>query len=502
MDANGGIVPSLRQAFNNMRRGALRWIRRRRHLHRRTLEPRPKEQQKPPSELPLGSSSESGKFTASFSQQALWLVHQLDPTSSAYNLPLGLRLRGPLDYNLLKLSLQAIIDRHDILRTRLELGETEVVQIVLQNYTVQLPLLDLSHLSESSRYAEADELALGETQVLFDLSQVPLFRLTLVRLAPADHILVCVLHHAISDAWSLELFVKELTILYNAFSTRSPSPLAPLPIQYGDYSQWQREWMAGGVLHGQIDYWRKKLRGAPPVLLLPADRVRPPKQTFEGASSALPLSKELVRHLKSLSAQQNATLFMITLAAFQVLLSRYSGQHDILVGVPIAGRSRLEAEAVIGFFVNMLALRTDLSGNPQFCDLLTQVREVVLGGLCNSDVPFVKLIEELRPVRSPSYNPIFQVIFSVIKSAVQSGHLGGLHASPYVFATRSSRVDLTMNLIECADEQWVVQFEYNTMLFDRERIMRMLDDYISVLRAVVAEPHLHISDLPLLTVCD
>jgi hypothetical protein len=321
----------------------------------------------------------------------------------------------------------------------------------------------------------------------------------LIRLAPDHHVLICILDHIISDGWSMGIIIRELRILYDAFSSGKVSPLAPLPIQYGDYAQWQRERITGELFRSQIDYWRTKLSGAPPLLDLCADRVRPGRQTLDGASQTVPLSKDLIRDLKSISSERDATLFMVTLAAFNVLLSRYTSETDILIGVPVACRNGVETEQLIGFFVNTVVLRTDLSGNPRFCDLLAQVREVVIEALCNSDTPFVTLVEELKPARSLNYHPIFQVMFAVIASAVQSSHFGALSVSPYVVTSRTSRFDLTMNLIEGGDEHWAVQVEYHTTLFDHERITKMIGHYLSVLAAIAAEPQLHISDLPIPT---
>jgi hypothetical protein len=447
--------------------------------------------------VPLERSCGPERFAASYSQWGLWYVKQFEPATSAYNLQVGLRLRGDLNRGALERSLQEIVNRHDILRTTFEFDGIQLDEVVVPSYSVSLSFIDLTQVPESSRYIEAYALAASETQATFDVAQLPLFRLKLIRLAAVDHILICVMDHIISDAWSLGLFVRELNALYHAFSVGEASPLAPLPIQYGDYAQWQRECISGGLFDSQIAYWKSKLRGTPAVLDLHTDRVRPAKQTFDGASQVLPLPKDLVRLLKSLATQLDATLFMIALTAFKVLLNLYSRQEDILVGVPMASRSRVETEALMGLFVNVLVLRTNLGGNPRLCDLLLQVREVTLEAFCNSDIPFAKLVEEVKPARNTSYNPIFQAMFAVIKTAVQSESFGGLNASPYLVTSRTSRFDLTMNLIEDADDEWLVQLEYNTTLFDHERMTGMLRQYLSVLRAMAAQPHMHISDLPL-----
>jgi aspartate racemase len=490
-----GTILFLKGVFNDIFKKSRYWLRWCSVPYHRPLDLTLEEQKTLLARFMLERSNKLETFIASFSQEGLWYLNWLEPTNSAYNLQVGWRLRGPLHRNALELSLQEIVNRHDMLRTEFALDVAQLTQVIVPYYTVDLPLTDLSHLQESSRYAAAYELAVRETQVIFDLAHIPLLRCRLIRLAPDDHILLCIMHHIVSDGWSLRLFAQELTVLYSAFSVGRVAPLAPLSIQYGDYAQWQRAWLTGELLDSQIDYWRRKLRGAPPLLELPTAHVRPPRQDFDGASQTLSLPKDLVRDLTSLATQQDATLFMITLATFKVLLSRYSRQEDILIGVPVAGRNRVETEALIGFFVNMMVLRTDLSGNPRFCDLLAQVREVALEAFCNSDIPFVKLVEELQPVRSLSYNPIFQVAFAVIKSAVQADHFGALHASPYVVTSSTSPFDLTMNLIECANAHWVAQLEYNTTLVAHEYITRMLGHYIALLYAVVAEPHVHIADL-------
>jgi len=437
--------------------------------------------------------AEPAKFIASFSQQSLWLVNQLQPKSAAYNLQVGLRLRGHLDRNAIERGLREIVDRHGTLRTKFELDETQLSQIVLPSCPVVLPLTDLGHFDESRRYAEAYALAAGQTQIPFDLSQVPLFRFTLIRLAPEDHILTFVMDHIISDGWSMGLFIQELTVLYESFSTGRESPLTPLPVQYGDYASWQREWVTGQLLDTQIAYWKKKLSGAPPVLQLASGCVRPATQTNEGASQFLALSQQLVRDLQQLAVRHNATLFMIAFAAFTVLLFRYNRQEDLLIGVPVAGRSRMETETLIGFFVNMLVLRTNLRGDPPFCDLLAQVREVAIEAFCNADIPFVQLVEALNPVRSVSYHPIFQVVFAFVRAAARSDRFGALEASPYVVKNRTARFDLTMNLIEGANDQWTVELEYSTALFNHEGITTMLGLYHSFLRTIVANPHLPLS---------
>jgi Condensation domain len=438
--------------------------------------------------------SGSDKFEASLSQQSLWLIDQFYPDNSAYNLQIGLRFAGVLDQNALEYSLQEIVNRHDILRTKFKLDGTRLFQFVVPKYKVSINFRDMMLLPETGRYQEAYQIALQETQASFDLAEIPLFRFTLIRLASDCHVLNCAMSHIICDGWSLGLFVKELTTLYHAFLRAQTSPLKPLPIQYGDYAQWQREATGPGLIENQIDYWRNKLIGAPPLLSLSASRSRPSSQTFVGSSQTLPLSEDLIRGLKRLAAKHDGTLFMVALAAFQYLLFRYSNQRDILIGIPVARRDRAETEEIIGLFVNTVVMRADLSQNPRFCDLLDQVRATALEAFCNSDLPFAKLVEELRPTRHQSYNPIFQVMFAVIKAAVEPDMWESLRVTPYIVSHDVSRFDLTMNLIEGAHAQWLVQLEYNTNLYDQETMIGFLSDYVSTLQAIEVEP-----DVPIWT---
>jgi non-ribosomal peptide synthetase component F len=258
--------------------------------------------------------------------------------------------------------------------------------------------------------------------------------------------------------------------------------------------------MGSGLLESQIDYWRNNLSGAPPLLTLSESCIRPPGQTFAGSSQILPLSEDLIRDLKGLAATNDGTLFMVTLAALQCLLFRYSNQEDILVGVPFARRDRSETEEIIGLFVNTVVMRGNLSGNPRFCDFLAQVRATALEAFCNSDLPFAKLVEELRPARNQSYNPVFQAMFAVIKAAVQPDLWAPLQVKPYVVEQGASRFDLTMNLIECADAQWLVQLEFNTSLYDHEFMAGLLGDYVSALHTIAAQPDVRIADLKITAV--
>src|SRR6266446_7694981 len=396
-------------------------------------------------------------YPASLAQQRLWFLDQLQGKSAAYNVHLGLWLRGALDLGSLRASLQEMVNRHDSLRTA----------FILE----------------------------GETP--FSLRTASLFRARVFRVTAEDHVLLCTMHHIVTDSWSIQILARELSAVYGAFSTGTPSPLPDLPISYGDYSEWQRQWFGTEPVHQQLTYWKTRLENAPPVLELPKDNPRPPEQTFKGSSHTVQLSEEIVAAIKKLAPRWQATPFMLLLAAFKVLLYRYSGQPDLLVGVPAAGRNRVETEGLVGFFVNTLVLRDDLSGNPIFTDLLAQVRETTLGAFANAEVPFEKVVEALRPERSLSYNPIFQAMFSVIKAAVQSHSFGGLTAFPYVVTPSTSIFDLSTTLIEGVDGLWWAQIDYNSDLFRPERIARMLEDYISLLQGITVDPEACILNLPL-----
>jgi thioesterase domain-containing protein len=304
------------------------------------------------------------------------------------------------------------------------------------------------------------------------------------------------MHHIVTDAWSSQILARELPILYTAFSNHRPSPLAELPITYGDYSEWQREWFKSAKVQEQTTFWKNELEDAPPLLTLGIQRPRGSEQTFAGSSQLLKLDAEVITAIKALAVRLQATPFMLLLAAFKVLLLRASGQSDLLVGVPVAGRNRMEVEGLVGFFVNTLVMRNDLSGNPNFSELVGQVRETTLRAFANSDVPFEKVVEALQPERNLSYNPIFQVMFSVIKAAVQSHAFGDLEAWPYIVSPNSAIFDLHMAIIEGVDGVWWAQVEHNTDLFPPEDMKRLLDDYGMLLRAVTSSPETNIADLP------
>ena len=433
-------------------------------------------------------------YSASLAQQRLWFLHQLQRRSTAYNVHLGLWLRGSLDLTALRSGFREMVNRHDSLHTAFRLEKGKLQQVVSHNYSAEIPITDLTSVADP--IAEAYQLARHEVEEPFDLSKAPLFRVRLFRVTPLDHVFLCTMHHIVTDAWSLQVFAKELALLYMDFSRGQASSLPSLPIRYGDFAEWQLEWFHTERVQQQLAYWKDKLEGAPALLELPTDAPRPPEQTFEGAIQVAPISSNIIEGIEKIAAGCQATPFMVQLAAFKVLLYRYAKQHDVVVGIPIAGRDHVETEGLIGFFVNTLVLRDDLSGNPRFTDLVAQVRETILSGFSNVDVPFEKIVEALQPERNLGYNPLFQVMFATLKSAVRSHQFGDLTAFPYVVSAETSIFDLSMTLIQDIDQKWWAQLEYNTNLFSQERISHTLSDYTSVLEGVISDPEGHILALP------
>src|SRR5215217_1019388 len=347
----------------------------------------------------------------SFAQERLWFVDRLEPGSAVYNIPVEWRLGGALDEAALERALGEIVRRHEALRTTFREVDGSPVQVIAPFGGFTLRLDDLSGLADADREVEVRRRAGEEAARPFDLSAGPLFRAALLRLGEEDHVLLLSMHHIVSDGWSTGVLFRELSALYAAYLAGRESPLPELPVQYADYAVWQREQLAGEVLDRQLAYWKERLAGAPELLELPTDHPRPAVQTYRGATVLVELSLQLLERLQALGQSEGATLYMVLLGAFQVLLGKYAGSEDVVVGTPIAGRTRRETEELIGFFVNTLVLRTDLSGNPSFRETLRRVREVTLGAYAHQEVPFEKLVAELQPERSLSHSPLFQVMF-------------------------------------------------------------------------------------------
>ena len=446
---------------------------------------------------PLRRRSE-GVCLLSFAQLRLWFLDQLEPGTCLYNVPSAIRLKGPLDVPALERSLNAIVKRHEALRTTFSLVDVDPVQVVHQAFAARLEMLDISGITDEAQKLEEDRIIREEAQLPFDLAAGPLFRSTLLRLGAQDHILLVTLHHIIFDGWSQSVLRTELSALYNAFSQGEPDPLPDLPIQYADYAVWQRDWLHGEELERQIGYWKQNLAGSPGLLELPTDRPRPPFQSFRGAVKRFEFPPELARTLNKFTQGEGVTPFMTLLAAFQVLLSRYSGQEDLVVGTPIANRTHSETEGVIGFFMNTLALRCDLSGDPSFRELLARVRVTALQAYAHQDLPFEKLVEELQPERSMSHAPLFQVMFTAQGGTGGAMDLVGMQVEGVGVEGVSAKFDLSIGLTATAVRLsgWL---EYNTDLFDGDRIERLLVHFRTLLESIVTDPEQPISHLSMLT---
>ena len=451
-----------------------------------------------PLELPISRTEWGKPLPLSFAQQRLWFLDQYEPSSSLYNIPTALRLKGRLNVETVERSLNEIVRRHESLRTTFPVVEGEPVQVIAPTLQVALPVRDLSKVSASERDSEAQRVVREEQRKPFDLSRGPLLRVLLLRLGGDDHILVLTMHHIVSDGWSRGVLYRELSLLYQAYSQGKPSPLEELLIQYAEFAVWQRQWLQGGVLEEQLSYWKKQLEGIPAVINFPTDRPRPAVQSYRGASQRFELSQELTQGLKALSTEQGLTLFMTLLAAFQILLCRYTGQSDIVVGSPIANRNRKEIEDLIGFFVNTLVLRTDLSGNPTFKELLSRVRETTLNAYTHQDLPFEKLVEELHPERNMSHSPLFQVAIVLQNAPGGAAKFTGLKVSPVSDHEETAKFDLTVSLEETA-EGLKGSVQYNTDLFEQATIERLVGHYRTLLEGVVGDPDRRISELPILS---
>ncbi|HKS30093.1 MAG TPA: condensation domain-containing protein [Pyrinomonadaceae bacterium] len=436
-------------------------------------------------------------FPMSFAQQRLWFLDQLEPESAAYNIPGAVRLRGRLDRSALSESLNEIIRRHEALRTSFNMLEGQPVQVITPSLQIELKVTSLEEVDEAEREEWAEKLVMEESQRAFDLKRAPLLRASLLRLGEEDHIFLLTMHHIISDGWSIGVMLAELTALYAAYLEGKPSPLPELPIQYADFAVWQRDWLKGEVLEEQLSYWKEQLGGELPALELPADYARPQVPTYEGAYYPFTLSQELTDSLKALSQQTGVTLFVTLLAAFKTLLYRYCGQEEIIVGTPIANRNRSETESLIGFFANTLALRSDLSGDPGFLELLNRIQKVMVGAHAHQDVPFEKIVEELQPERSLGSNPLFQVVFLLLDSLPKSVNLPGITFEPWKLDWKAVKFDLEFHVSD-GPAGLTCSVAYSTDLFEEATIARLAVHYTTLLEAIVAAPETRISRLSML----
>ncbi|HXR64544.1 MAG TPA: amino acid adenylation domain-containing protein, partial [Ktedonobacteraceae bacterium] len=449
-------------------------------------------------DLPLVPVERTDGLPLSFAQQRLWFLQQLEPANVAYLLPRAQRLTGILDVAALKRSFAELVRRHESLRTTFEERAGRPVQIIHPATDHCLPLIDLQGLPVDEGEALAQSLAEQEICQPCSLAQGPLLRTYLLRLEGTEHILLLTMHHILTDAWSNEIFLRELALLYRSFRAKEPSPLTELTIQYADFAVWQRQWLRGEVIEEQMRYWRQQLADAA-WLELPTDHPRPPIQTFHGAYQLKHMPLELRTALMRLSRKQEVTVFMTLLAAFQVLLARYSGQDDISVGTGIANRSRPELEGLIGFFVNTLVMRVNLADNPSFVEVLRRVREVALGAYTHQDVPFEQLVEALQPERDNSRSPFFQVALHLreLRGNEAPEQIEELDFGVLNTERSTTKFDLTLN-IASSPHGLRCGVEYRTDLFEERSMARFLEQYQRVLEAVVEAPETRLGELPLL----
>lgn len=442
-----------------------------------------------------------GPLPLSFAQQRLWFLNQLEPDSPAYNIGIVLRIEGQLDVAACKRAFATIVERHEDLRTSFTQVEGVPSTIIGEARDWSVQVTDARHLSDGGPESELLQFAAASIRKPFDITRGSQFRAELFITGPGKHLLVLTMHHIISDGWSFGVVVQEFTELYQAYAADREPALAALSIQYADFAAWQRSWLESGELDRQLPYWKKQLAGAPPVLGFPADHPRPAADFSHGSRSKLVLSQSLARELEQLSQRQGVTLFMTLLAAFDVLLARYTGQDDIVVGSPSANRSRAELNPLIGFFVNNLVLRTDLSGNPTFTELLERVREMTLRAYEHQDVPFDMLVHALRPERSLDHSPLFQVMFILQNFPLEELDLAGLVTTPVELDVEYARFDLTVEVFLKRGELHVY-FDYNSDLYEAETMARIAHHYLTILTAVVGDADQVIGSIPLLSAAE
>ncbi|NJN68212.1 MAG: AMP-binding protein [Chloroflexaceae bacterium] len=434
----------------------------------------------------------------SFAQQRLWFLEHLHPGTHVYDMTEALRLKGNLEVSALERSFREILRRHETLRTCFATVDGQPIQVVVPELELEVPVIDLRGLPTSEREAAAQQQMTEQGCQPFDLAQVPLVRMQLLRLTDDEHLLVVTMHHIISDGWSMGVLIHELTTLYRAFTSGQPSPLPALPIQYADFAHWQQQMARNGDLDVSLAYWVEKFKNEPPILELPTDYPLPAVPSFRGERKRMLLPNDLNEALKGLAQQEGGTLFTVLLAALATLFSRYSGQEDIAIGTPIANRNRAELEGLVGFFVNTLVIRTDLSGNPTFREVLRRTTAVALEAYQHQDVPFEKLVEVLQPERSLSHSPLFRVMFVLQNAPLPALDLAGVTGTPETPPHHTAMFDLMITAMETA-EGLQLSLEYHTDLFAPETIDRMGQHLRTLLSSIVATPDAPLRDLPLLT---
>ncbi|HOM71830.1 MAG TPA: amino acid adenylation domain-containing protein, partial [Armatimonadota bacterium] len=436
----------------------------------------------------------SDRYQLSFCQERLWFLDQLEPGSPMYNILKAVRISGKLDIASLQRALDKVLAKHISLRTNFTSTDGIPYQFIREIPPIELPVLDLSHLSGDMLDSEISRIGRDEVWKPFDLLKDPLIRFLLLRIQAEEHLLIFVVHHIVFDGWSMSVFVRDIAETCESLE----ADLQELPIQYVDYAAWQREWLQGDVLDKQLSYWKSRLGDDFPVLDLPTDYPRPAVQSYRGDRITRTLPSDLVSRLKAFSQAEGATMFMTLLTAFKILLSSYTGRGDIVVGCPIAGRTKVETEQLIGFFVNMLVIRTNIERKQSFRELLRQVREVSLGAYAHQDLPFEKLVEELQPERNPSRTPLFQVVFNYRNMPPASVKTKSLKMDVIDLESGIVRFDLDLEITENSEGLFCT-FDYNSDLFKPETIHRMLDHYEVLLKGITTEPDKPVKDIPILT---
>jgi amino acid adenylation domain-containing protein len=448
-------------------------------------------------ESQIGAVERTGVIPASFSQERLWLFDQLQPGVSAYNVPVAVGVRGAFDVVALEQTIEAMVDRHEVLRTTFDSVDGRPVQVIAPFAPVGLPVVDLSALPEPHRSRQIDALVHAHAQRPFDLARGPVWRNAVVKAGPEEHVILWNQHHISTDGWSSGIFVREVSQSYSSFAAGLPSNLPPLTIQYADFSRWQRDWLDGDGKKEQTAYWKQRLDGAPSALALSTDRPRPLAQRFRGGSESVTLPADLSKALTALAQEEKATTYIALLSALNVLLYLHTGQTDIVIGSPTAGRTQGQTEHLIGFFLNTLALRTRVNPDASFRDLLREVRAEVLGAFANQDVPFEHIVEALHVERDLSRPPLYQVMFNHQRASEERLAFGALQLAPMAPRATSSKFDLTLYTTE-SPTQIALRLVYNADLFESATIAAMLARFVVLLEAIAASPDRQVSSLPLL----
>ena len=434
----------------------------------------------------------------SFAQERLWFLDQFEPDSSLYNLMVTFRVKGTVSLAALQRSIQALVDRHETLRTVFGTEDGRPVQIVLPALRLDMTVDDLSMMAPAEQDAELSRRAQHEATIPFSLTRGPLIRVRFTKLSERDYGIFMSFHHIIFDGWSVGVFFRELNQLYTAYAQGQTLELPELAIQYADFAAWQKEWLQGEALTQEMTFWKEHLAGAPGLLELPSDRPRPAVMSFRGGREPSKFTAEQTNAIEALARRHNVTPFMLLLAAYEVFLARSTGQYDFVVGTPIAGRTRVELEPLIGFFTNTLVLRAHVEGDPTFAELLLRVRDTALNAFVHQNIPFEKLVEELQPERSLSYNPLFQVMFAYQNTPDQDVRLSDLELSEILTKRISAKFDLTLT---CMKDEGKIEgsFEYNADIFDVETVKRMCANFVTLVDGIIAAPEQHISRLPIIS---